>query len=304
MKFLHKLIQRIKNILHTIENLNRNFDEIKLNQGLILSKLNHKNDDQSIISHEFKIFSQWGEDGIIQHLTNSIPIKNKTFIEFGVEDFNESNCRFLLMKDNWQGFIIDGSLDNINKIRNAYFYWKYALKAFNAFVTAENINEVLQQSGFNEDIGILSIDIDGNDWFILKAITAYKPRILICEYNDTFGKDRKISVPYDANFYRTDKHYSNLYFGASLAAITFLADQKGYSFVGINSNCNNAFFVKNDLINEKVPRISIEDAYQHSNIRESRDKFGQLTYLHGDARIKTLKGMPVINVESGKLETL
>jgi hypothetical protein len=189
-------------------------------------------------------------------------------------------------------------------IKNQSISWRYSLTAVESFITAENINSIITENGIHGEIGILSVDIDGNDWFILEAITAYKPRILICEYNDTFGKDRKISIPYDAKFYRTEKHYSNLYFGASLAAITFLADQKGYSFVGINSNCNNAFFVKNDLINEKVPRISIEDAYQHSNIRESRDKFGKLTYLHGEARIRTLKGMPVINVESGKLETL
>lgn len=304
MKFLRRLIQRFKKIFHDLENLNRTIDEIKINQGLILSKLNLKNNDQSINSREFKIFSQWGEDGIIQYLTNLIPIKNRTFIEIGVEDFNESNCRFLLMKDNWQGFVIDGSTENINKIKNSYFYWKYAINAFHAFVTVENINAVLQESDFHEDIGILSIDIDGNDWFILQAITTYSPRILICEYNETFGKDRKISVPYDANFYRTEKHYSNLYFGASLAAIIFLAEQKGYSFVGINSNCNNAFFVKNDLMNENIPRVSIDDAYRHSNIRESRNKFGKLTYLHGKARVEVLKGMPVLNVENGKLEKL
>lgn len=304
MKFIIQLILRLKNIFYSLENLNRNFDEIKMNQGLILSKLNEQNDCKDINYYEFKIFSQWGEDGIIQHLIKSIQIKNKTFIEFGVEDFNESNCRFLLMKDNWRGFIIDGSQKNINTIKKSYFYWKYGLEAFYSFLTIDNINEVMQISGFDEDLGILSIDVDGNDWFLLKAIETYKPRILICEYNEIFGKERKISVPYDANFIRAKKHYSNLYFGASLAAINFLAEMKGYSFIGINNNCNNAFYIRNDLVNENTPKASIEGIFQRSNIAESRDENGRLTYIRGDARLEIIKGMPVLNVESGELETL
>ena len=90
--------------------IDRDLDAIKINQGRILSALNAQKKSSRLIDYEFRVFSQWGEDGIIQFLVSNLNIKNKTFIEFGVEDFSESNCRFLLMKDNWSGFVIDGSM--------------------------------------------------------------------------------------------------------------------------------------------------------------------------------------------------
>ncbi len=301
---IRKILQRIKCAFYVVENLLRQLDEIKINQGRILSLLNQKNTNAPLNEYEFKVFSQWGEDGIIQHLINSLEIKNKTFIEFGAEDFAESNCRFLMMKDNWRGFIVDGSLSHIKSIKQSYFYWRYDLNACHAFITKNNINEILQHSGFAEDLGILSIDIDGNDWFILEAVSFYKPRILICEYNDVFGKERAISVPYDPQFNRTQKHYSNLYFGASISGITYLAEKKGYTLVGVNSNRNNAFFIRNDLVCTSVPKVDLDEIYEPSNIRESRDESGRLTHLAGDERLALLKGLPIWNVKTNALELL
>ena len=95
---------------------------------------------------EFQVFSQWGEDGIIQKIIDTIEIKNKTFIEFGVGDFFVSNCRFLMMHDNWSGFVIDSSEKTIEVLKKAYFYWKYNLKLINAFIYKENINNLLLKS--------------------------------------------------------------------------------------------------------------------------------------------------------------
>ena len=149
MNFIKKIILKLKRtILNIIEisNFNQRFDHININQGIILSNLNLSKNSKEIQEYEFKVFSQWGEDGIIQHLINSIEIKNKTFIEFGVEDFFESNCRFLLMKDKWKGFVIDGSTKNINHLKNSYFYWKHNLVAVDRFITKENINDILSES--------------------------------------------------------------------------------------------------------------------------------------------------------------
>jgi hypothetical protein len=297
-------LQRIKNIFNILENFPQKLDEIKINQGKILSLLNERKENIPLNDYEFKVFSQWGEDGIIQHLIKSLEIKNKTFIEFGVEDFTESNCRFLLMNDNWRGFVVDGSLSNIEKIKRSYFYWRYDLNTFHAFITKYNINEILEHSAFDKDLGILSIDIDGNDWYILEAISFYQPRILICEYNDVFGKDRAITVPYDPQFIRTEKHFSNLYFGASIAAITYLADKKGYALVGVNSNRNNAFYVRKDLLCDQVPAVDLDQIYEPSNIRESRNEAGRLTYLAGESRLSLIKGLPVLNVKTNECELL
>jgi len=279
-------------------------DEIKMSQGLMLSESMAAKESKHLKDYEFKVFSQWGEDGIIQRLTSVLEIENKTFIEFGVEDFFESNCRYLMMKDNWIGFVIDGSASNIDRLKEAQFYWRYDLTALNSFITRENINELLAKSGFGEDLGILSIDLDGIDYYVLESVSFFKPRILICEYNAVFGSTRKISVPYDAGFVGRAKHYSTLYFGASLGAITQLAQQKGYSLVGTNTNGCNAFFVRNDLVNARLEVLTPEQAFTASKFRSSRDEKGNLSYVSGDARLALIKGLPVFNVETELVEPL
>jgi hypothetical protein len=303
MKSPKALMLEMKSAFQNISRITERLDELKINQGLMLSAMNEARKSTNLTDYEFKVFSQWGEDGIIQYLIKAIEIKHKTFIEFGVESFIEANCRFLMMKDNWSGYVIDGSSSNIANLRNSYFYWKYQIDAVDAFVTKDNINDLLAKSGFDEDVGILSIDIDGNDYFILEAINTVRPRILICEYNAVFGA-RKISVPYDPDFSLTKKHYSNLYWGASLSAMTFIANRKGYSLVGTNSNSCNAFFVREDLLNEKVTVLTAEQAFLPSKVRESRDTQGSLSYLAGADRLKAIRGLRVVNVETEALEQL
>jgi hypothetical protein len=298
------LISQLKERILGVLDVDERLDELKMNQGLILSLMQRERRSKNLRDYEFKIFSQWGEDGIIQHLTRALEIKNKTFIEFGVERFFEANCRFLMMKDNWSGFVIDGSSKNIKRLKNSYFYWRYDINAVEAFITKENINELLLRSAFDEDIGILSIDIDGNDYHVLEAISTFKPRILICEYNAVFGATRKISIPYDPAFSRTHGHFSNLYWGASLSALTQLAGRKGYSLIGTNSAGSNAFYVRNDLLNERVEVLSAPEIFTSSKIRESRNLDGVLTYVGGSDRLKLIQGLPVVNVETGKSEAL
>ena len=273
-----------------------------IRQGALLSRSQEVIQGQELSETEFSVFSQFGEDGIIQYLLKVIPIENKTFIEFGVEDFFESNCRFLMMKDNWQGFVIDGSKTNINRLRNSYFFWMYDLQAKQAFVSRENIDTILRESGFDSDLGILSIDIDGVDYFVWEAIEYHKPRILIMEYNANFGPEREITIPYRPDFQRTKAHTSNLLWGASLAALESLSREKGYGLVGVNSSGNNAFFVREDLIKNPLKKLDSTEAFKPSLYRESRDVGGALTFVPYGARKDALKGSVVFNVKSGKLE--
>jgi hypothetical protein len=194
--------------------------------GTLLSNQQKLTTSNIITDYEFKIFSQRGEDGIIQYLIKHILIENKTFIEFGVEDYMESNTRFLMMHNNWSGLVIDGSAKNITSLKKQNWFWAYDLQAKWAFIDKDNINDLLK--GFR-NIGLLSIDIDGNDYWIFKEIdfSELNPSIIVCEYNALFGQERTISVPYDKVFKRTKAHYSNLFFGASLAALNHVADQKG-----------------------------------------------------------------------------
>lgn len=285
-------------------NLGARLDHILMNQGRMWTKLSALAPEGSLQDYEFKVFSQWGEDGIIQRLIDLVPIANRTFVEFGVEDFSESNCRFLLMNDNWRGFVIDGDDENIARLTASYYFWMYDLQAKAAFIDPDNINALLESSGFSSDLGILSVDIDGIDYWVLNAIKSYRPRILITEYNAVFGSDRAVTVPLDPSFVRSQAHHSNLYFGASLAAYQHFAEQNGYLFVGTNTTGSNAFFVRKDVASPAVERLASSAAFTPSLCREARKPDGSLALIGGEERLSAIQDMPVINVVTGAEETL
>ena len=273
--------------------------------GRMLSEqIKNKTTIRMLSDVEFKVFSQWGDDGIIQWLVHNIDIPHKTFVEFGVENYQESNTRFLLLNNNWSGLVLDGSTYNIMQIKHANYFWKHQLLAKAAFIDADNINNLLANTGFDPNIGILHIDLDGNDYWIWRAISIISPIIVIIEYNSVFGRDRPITVPYHPTFNRTQAHYSNLYAGTSLAALEHLAKEKGYAFIGCNSAGNNAYFIRRDKLNTNVREISLEQGYVESNFRESRDEQGYMTYLSGMQRLKAITGLPVFNVISNQIELI
>lgn len=273
--------------------------------GALLSKQQYLMQNDKLSDYEFKIFSQFGDDGIIQYLIQHVKIENETFIEFGVEDYAESNTRFLLMNNNWSGFVMDGSADAMARLGSQPWFWKYNLEKKTAFIDKENINELLDSSGLS-NLGLLHIDLDGNDYYILEAIDfdRYSPSILILEYNAVFGKDRAISVPYDPSFVRYKKHYSNLYFGASLAALNYAANKKGYQLIGCNLAGNNAYFLREDLLTDRFPTLSVDEAFTDSKFRESRAENYSLSFLKGSERLEVIKGLDVVNVVTNQLEKL
>lgn len=257
----------------------------------------------SLEEAEFQVFSQFGEDGIIQWLIHNVAIEQKTFVEFGVENYTEANTRFLLMNNNWSGFVMDGSEDNMNQLNKWNYLWKYDLLATAAFITKDNINQLITDAGYNGDIGLLSIDLDGNDYWILNAINCVSPRILVCEYNSIYGQEEKVCVPYDKKFVRSKAHYSNLYWGASIAAFCDWAENNNYYYMGSNSAGNNAFFARKDCISaDKIPKNA--NIFVESKYRESRDKNGKLSYKRGRERLECVKEMPLFNISTGCLETI
>lgn len=255
----------------------------------------------SLPETEFKVFSQAGEDGIIQYLVTHVPIANRTFIEFGVESYVESNTRFLLRHNNWKGLVIDGSEDHIRTIKqDRQTYARHDLTAQCAFITRENINDLFVKSGFTGDIGLLSVDVDGNDYWLWEAVEAVSPRIVVCEYNAVFGEDAAITVPYAPAFSRQSAHYSCLYFGASLSALRYLAKKKGYDFVGCNSFGSNAFFVRSDLGHSLHVPGPQEGFVASTHRMDSRDEKGNLTRIGGAARAALISDMPVVDVRTGE----
>jgi hypothetical protein len=297
---LKKFIKSLKS--EEVSSLNT----LRILNGKTLSYLNRAR-TQEILKNlheaEFSVFSQWGDDGIIEFLVQYLKIEQKTFIEFGVESYLEANTRFLLVNNNWKGLIMDGSEKNIAYVREDEISWKYDLTAVPVFVTKENINSLISENGFGGEIGLLHIDIDGNDYWIWKEISCISPIIVIVEYNSIFGYEKPWSTPYDEKFYRTNYHHSNLFYGTSLLSLYDLATEKGYHFVGCNSSGNNAYFIRKDKISGLKP-LAINEGYVMSKFRESRDKQGNLTFIGGEDRLREIKGLEIYNTRTNQKETI
>ena len=275
IKFINRIIKKFFKIDILLKQLN----EIKILNGL--SILDNKNiEEPNINKYELKIFSQFGEDGIIDFLVKKLEIQSKYFIEFGVEDYNESNTKFLLEARNWSGEIYEANKKHVNSIKNQDFYWRYNLSVKNVFITKNNINSLVKNYLETNDIdhlGLLSIDVDGVDYWIWKELTVINPEIVIIEYNARLGFEQSVVVPYEDNFQRLKKHPSSIYFGASLNALYKLGVKKGYSLVGTNLNGSNAFFIKKDLLKKSgLPELKPFDCFNKNSFNELRSKSGSL----------------------------
>lgn len=301
VRYIEKILKRFRK--NNIDN-SLQLDELKILAG-VSALSNLKMNKAGLNEFELKVFSQWGDDGIIQYLIQNLEIKNNTFVEFGVEDYLESNTRFLLMNNNWSGFIMDGSKRNIQKIKSLPWFWKYDLKAECHFVTRDNINQLMEIPNF-EDLGILNIDIDGMDYWVWERLDTKKinPSIVIIEYNSVFGKEKELTIPYYSNFQRTKSHYSNLYYGASLKALASISNKKGYVLVGCNNAGNNAYFIRRDLQTNLIKETTIEQSFREGKFRESRNEKSELTFLSGTQKLNLLKGLEIFNLETNSIEKL
>lgn len=224
-----------------------------------------KEDPRHLTWHENSVYSQNGEDGILQHLFSEIGTGSKQFVEFGVEDGTECNSAFLSIEMGWSGLLMDGSDENARRGRIFYDamipHRPGAVVFKRAWITRENINGLIEESGFRGEIDLLSVDIDGNDYWVWQAIDVVQPRVVVVEYNATFGPDRAVTVPYEADFDRRKKSPTHFYHGASLAALEKLGRAKGYRLIGCESTGVNAFFVREDVMADHFHAFSARDAY-------------------------------------------
>jgi len=290
------LLLRFRKLIWTLQDGYRRLQRIQEALGRIERRQVAANPSSSFSEAEFRVFSQWGEDGLIQYLTTRVPLPNKVFVEFGVENYIESNTRFLALNDRWSGLVMDGSAANVEFIRRDPISWACDVKSVCAFITRENINELLESNGIRGDIGLLSIDIDGNDYWVWEAIHCISPRIVICEYNSLFGPMARVSVPYDPAFVRAKAHYSKVYYGASIAALEYLGRSKGYTIVGGNSAGNNVFFVRDDLMAALKP-VSAYEAYRQARFREFHDEQGHLTYDNFEIQLAKIGNLTVFDID-------
>jgi hypothetical protein len=198
-----------------------------------------------LLKYGFKVYSQHDEDGITEEIFRRIGCTNRYFVEFGVGDGLENGTMYCLLHG-WQGAWIDGSAMCVEAIEKRYQFLLQPgrLKLLYAIITAENIEQLFRQMQVPEEFDLLSIDIDRNDYWVWKAITHYRPRVVAIEYNASFQKTACCVIPYDPSAIWNKTNY----FGASLKAFEELGRSKGYCLVGCNFTGVTAFFVRQDLV--------------------------------------------------------
>ena len=224
--------------------------------------LKRKNPDTlGLESYEYSLYSQNGEDGIIRYLFSEIGVSSKMLLEFGF-GVTENNSLRLILKEGWSGVLIDGSGASVRAFNKAIKkIGAGRVKGVQQFLDLENLRSTILESGLPEQIDLLCIDVDGNDYWFWEDITYLNPRIVVIEYNASFGPELSLAVPYDPLFERHEKHPGGFYHGASLIALTKLAHKKGYALVGCDSRGINAFFVRRDCLSLSIPEVLPLTAY-------------------------------------------
>jgi hypothetical protein len=220
---------------------------------------------------EFRCFSQNGEDGILLYIFAILGTTNKRVVEIAAGDGIECNSANLIINHGWYGLLFDADADNISRGKDFYSKCQDTFLApptlVTSWITVENVDGLIASHGFGGDIDLLSLDIDGMDYWVWKAIQCISPRVIILEFNPVWGPHRAVSVPYQPDF-RIDYDRRPYYTGASLAAFAKLARERGYRLVGTQRLGFNALFVRSGVGEDLLPGISPAQCFeQHPVLR-------------------------------------
>jgi hypothetical protein len=228
---------------------------------------------QALLARRFGVLSQNDEDGILLALFDRIGTTNCRFVTIG-SGTNGGNAGMLAHDCGWSGLMVDASASRIERIRDRFR--QSPVVACTSWITRENVNDLLREHGLTGEIDLLDIDIDGIDYWVWQSIEAVSPRVVVVEYNVSFGFERAITVPYDARF---DRHRTAeyRYYGASLRAFERLGSQRGYRLVAIEPRGVNAFFVRQDAVNG-LPALALSSASR--NLKDETSLFESCERLH------------------------
>jgi hypothetical protein len=261
-KDLFKLRKELNTCKNQVERIESNINKLFQFQNY---EMINKGKPTRLNNFELKIFSQNGEDGIILEILKRFENIQGRIVEIGIEDGTECNSANLLINFGWKGLLIEGDEDYAKKA-NSYYCEKLKLKESVdikcKFISTRNFSEVLRKSNYHEGIDILSIDVDGVDYWLWESLDSQiRPKLLIIEYNAYLPYDKAITVPDDEGFERYKKHQSGYYFGASLKALEKLGKEKGYSLVGCDSRGVNSFFVADEFLGNRFEVLAAHEAY-------------------------------------------
>lgn len=281
----------IKNNFLITKIRNRFYPSVQINQRMMFHYYQDCAKNKTLpklVDTGFRVFSQFEEDGKLLFIFSVIGMNNKQFIEIGSDDGINSNSANLHFNFGWHGLFVDGNPKSIK--RGEKFFgkyphgWTYKPKFTCELVKRENINQIIEKAGLKGEIGLLSIDIDGNDYWVWDALTVVDPQVVIIETHNEFGLN-DIVAPYDPNYFYPGKH--PVYHGASPIAMTKLAKKKGYRLVGANELGFNFIFIKNGIADELIPEVTVESVLQHPSCIEGFKKFDEIKdwkYIRGEEK--------------------
>jgi len=293
------MINLIKNFLSEIISRSNDRNIFAIGSSHFSVMRQYYSEIKNLSDADYKVFSQTGEDGIIDYLLYSLNIKVPKFVEIGVGDYRESNTRYIFQKNCSKGLIVDKNKNLEKKVSKIVKLWKGDLTIIETAVTSENILHILNSNEFGNNLDVFSLDVDGIDYWIVEVLPEKLSKIVILEYNPTFGANLEITIPNLNDFDRKKYHYSSLCYGTSLQALVKLMNKKKYVFVGSNIACYNAFFVLESEIkklNLNLPDINDLSKYTTSHIRDSRSIDGKLNYLSGKQKLKEIENCEVIDL--------
>jgi hypothetical protein len=243
---------------------------------------------QRLTAHRFRLRSQNGEDGVTLALLREVGSTVGRFVELGCGD-NGGNTGFLAEELGWSGLMVDGDDAKLATLRATVSPER--VDVVQAWITAETVNDLIAAHGLEGEIDVLSIDIDGNDYWLWKQIDVVSPRIVIVEYNSMFGADRAVVVPYDPEFRRRGvPGLKGTYYGASLQAHTMLGRSLGYRLVAVEARGANAYFLRDDV----APHVPAADPRAEYRML---DKYAALAQTGFDVwRLIEEQELPLVDV--------
>ena len=263
---LKELLRRVDQVQTHLGSSKRGMDgRLRHVERNVQSLVRHEYLDQialpfphSVLSQRFHEQSQNEEDGITLALIKLVGETNRRFVEIGAGT-NGGNSGFLAENCGWTGLMVDGSPERAKRL--VARFGRHGVRAMRTWITVDNINQLVIDSELSGEIDLLSLDIDGNDFWVWRQLDACSPRMVILEFNAAFGPERAVTVPYDAAFDRASfKTVSYQYFGASLSAFERLGRRKGYRLVLVEPRGINAYFLRDD-VGPDIPAASAVDLH-------------------------------------------
>jgi len=285
-RLLNKIIDKVINRLY--QRLNGEFNRIeKISSGEQTSQLIIKNQYRKLSKEEiknytfeevgFRKYSQNDEDGILLFIFSVIGTTNKTVVEICASDGIECNAANLIINHGWNAFLFDANFKAINKGTSFYKSHPNTFtlppKFVHAWVTRGNINNLFIENEISGEVDLLSIDLDGVDYWIWEAIETIRPRLVVAEIQCILGKDDSLTVPYADNFSTKFVNGFGIYSGASLKAFIRLAERKGYRLIGVEKYGFNAFFLRNDVGTEFFPAYDTQKYEDIPFVKWAREEF-------------------------------